>query len=249
MVAAVTLRRSVAVLAAILLAPVTAHAGPPYVTDDPEPVEFRHWEFYLATQHSITRDAATGTAPHVEVNYGAWPGLQLHAIVPLAYVRPSGGPTSYGVGDIELGAKIRFLDEGQWRPMVGTFPQFEVPTGDAARALGTGHLRVLIPLWLQKSFGAWTTYGGGGLWVNPGQGNRNYGYVGWQVQRRISRVATIGTEAFYTTPDQVGGDANLRFNLGLVLDLGEHHHLLFSAGRGIAGGVLFQGYAAYQLTL
>jgi hypothetical protein len=28
----------------------TAQAGPSYETDDPEPVDFGHWEFYLATQ-------------------------------------------------------------------------------------------------------------------------------------------------------------------------------------------------------
>ena len=250
MLAAMSLRRSIAALAVVIpLAPATAHAGPPYVTDDPEPVEFRHWEFYLATQHFITRNAANGTAPHVEVNYGAWPGLQLHVIAPLAYARPSGGSTSYGVGDIELGAKLRFIDEGAWRPMVGTFPQLEVPVGDAARGLGTGHWHAFIPLWLQKSFGAWTTYGGGGVWINPGTGNRNYGYFGWQVQRRLSPLATIGAEVFYTTPDQVGGDANLRFNVGLVLDFTEHHHLLVSAGRGIVGDMLFQAYTAYQITI
>ena len=250
MVATITLRWSIAALAAaIVFAPATGHAGPPYVTDDPEPVEFRHWEFYLATQHSITRAAASGTAPHVEVNYGAWPGLQLHVIAPLAYARPSGGPTFYGVGDIEVGAKFRFIDEGRWWPMVGTFPQFELPTGDAGSGLGTGHLHVLIPLWLQKSFGPWTTYGGGGLWVNPGAENRNYEFVGWLLQRRLSHLATLGAEIFYTTPDQVGGDASLRFNLGLVLDLTEHHHLLLSAGRAMLGDSLFQGYLAYQLTI
>ena len=50
----------------IIFAPATVYAGPPYVTDDPEPVEFRHWEFYLATQHFATRTAASGTAPHIE---------------------------------------------------------------------------------------------------------------------------------------------------------------------------------------
>ena len=250
MMAAITLRWPIAVLAAAaLLAPANGHAGPPYVTDDPEPVPFRHWEFYLATQHSITRAAASGTAPHVEVNYGALPGLQLHVIAPLGYARPSGGPTSFGVGDIEIGAKLRFVNEGEGWPMLGTFPQFELPTGDAARGLGTGHLHVFIPLWLQKSFGAWTSYGGGGLWVNPGQGNRNYGYVGWLLQRRLSQLATLGTEIFYTTPDQVGGSANLRFNIGIVLDFTEHHHLLLSAGRSIVGDTIFQGYLAYQLTL
>ena len=26
---------------------IVAWAGPPFVTDDPEPVEYRHWEIYL----------------------------------------------------------------------------------------------------------------------------------------------------------------------------------------------------------
>jgi len=69
------------------------------------------------------------------------------------------------------------------------------------------------------------------------------------MQRRLRERAALGTEVFYTTPDQVGGEANLRFNVGLVLDLSDHHHVLVSAGRGIVGDGLFQGYAAYQLTL
>jgi hypothetical protein len=241
--------RTVSLIIAALLAPAAGLAGPPYITDDPEPVEYGHWEFYLATQHSVTRDGASGTAPHFEVNYGALPGLQLHVLAPLAYARPSGGTTSYGPGDVELGAKLRFLDENQRQPMVGTFPMFELPVGDEGRGLGTGRLHVFVPLWLQKSFGPWTTYGGGGFWVNPGAGNRNYGYVGWLIQRRLSKLATLGTEIFYTTPDQVGGAANLRFNVGLVLDLTEQHHLLFSAGRSLGGDNTFLGYAAYQLTL
>ena len=234
---------------AILLLPASGYAGPPYVTDDPEPVEFRHWEFYLATQHAVTHAAASGTAPHIEVNYGALPGLQLHVIAPFAYAHPSDGSTYCGVGDIELGAKLRFIDENTWRPMVGTFPQFELPVGSESKGLGTGHLHVLIPLWLQKSLGSWTTYGGGGYWLNPGEGNRNFGYVGWLIQRRLSDRASLGAEVYYSTPDHVGGGANLRFNVGVVIDLTTQRHLLLSAGRGIVGEGLFQGYAAYQLTL
>jgi hypothetical protein len=244
-----SLRATVAVAAtAVLLLPVMAKAGPPYTTDDPEPVEYRHWEFYLATQHELTHDAATGTAPHIEVNYGAVPNLQLHLIAPLAYSRPSGGPTMYGSGDIELGAKLRFVQESEWLPMVGMFPQLELPAGSESRGLGTGHVHVFIPLWLQKTFGPWTTYGGGGYWLNPGAGNRNFWSVGWQVQRRLSDLAALGTEVFYTTADRIDGSGNLRFNVGLVLDLTEHHHLLFSAGRSIVGENVFQGYFAYQLT-
>ncbi|HJX65317.1 MAG TPA: hypothetical protein VJ860_15350 [Polyangia bacterium] len=242
------LRRILIAIAAWLV-PTQAQAGPPYTTDDPETVEYHHWEFYLATMDEITRDDATGTAPHIEINYGAVPNLQLHMIAPLAFARPSGGPTRYGPGDIELGGKFRFVQEGAWLPMVGTFPLLEVPVGSESKGLGTGHLHAFFPLWLQKSFGPWMTYGGGGYWINPGEGNRNYWYVGWLVQRRLASRATLGTELFYTTPDRVDGNGDLRFNVGLVVDLTEHHHLLFSAGRSIVGDSLLLGYFAYQVTL
>ena len=239
----------VSVAAVGLFSPAPAHAGPPYVTDDPEPVDYRHWELYLASQYELTHDGATGTAPHVEINYGAAPNLQLHLIAPLAYSRPSGGLTQYGFGDIELGAKFRLVQEGKRVPMVGTFPLFELPTGSEASGLGTGHLRVFIPLWIQKGFGPWLTYGGGGYWLNPGEGNRDFWYVGWLIQRQLSKRAALGAELFDTTADRVGGSGNLQFNVGLVLDLTNHQHLLVSAGRGLVGESRFQAYFAYQLTI
>ena len=53
---------------------------------------------------------------------------------------------------------------------------------------------------------------------------------------------------FYTTPDRVDGDANLRFNVGFVLDATDHHHVLVSVGRSIAGDSQLLGYVAYQWT-
>ena len=47
-----------------------ALAGPPFLTDDPEPVDYQHWEFYIASQHTETGDGWSGTAPHIELNYG-----------------------------------------------------------------------------------------------------------------------------------------------------------------------------------
>ncbi len=239
----------VALAAVAALAPAIAHAGPPFVTDDPEPVEYRHWEFYLASQDELTHEGTSGTCPHVEINYGAMPNLQLHLITPLSYSRPAGGPALFGPGDIELGAKLRFVQEGAHVPMVGIFPQLELPAGSEARGLGTGRLHALLPVWLQKSRGPWTTYGGGGYWLNPGTGNRNYWLAGWLLQRSLSRSAIVGAEIFSTTADQVGGRGQLRFDIGSVVDLTEHHHLMGSAGHSIAGDNAWQAYVAYQLTI
>ncbi len=236
-------------LAAAGALPSPALAGPPYVTDDPEPVEFRHWEVYLATIDQWTRqDGFTGTAPHVEVNYGPVPDVQLHVIAPLAWASPpGGGGAQYGYGDTELGMKLRFVREGDWTPQVGTFPLVEVPTGDASRGLGSGQTQVFLPLWVQKSFGPWTTYGGGGYWLNPGTGNRNWWYVGWLVQRQVARGLSIGAEVFHGSSRQEGRPGDTRFDVGMVLDVSELHHVLFSAGRAFDTAAA-QAYLAWQLT-
>ncbi len=243
--------QALALLAALLLAPATAWAGPPYTTDDPEPVDYHHWELYLASAVGHDRDGWSGTAPHFEVNYGAAPNLQLHLIAPMTFNAPDhGGTRQYGYGDTEVGAKYRFIqeDEGGWRPMVGTFPLIEIPSGEASRGLGTGHAQFFLPLWVQKSIGKWSTYGGGGYWITPGPGNRNWWYLGWQVQRQVLDNLAIGAEIFHETAKAADGRRETRFNVGLVYDFTENHHLLFSAGRGIQGPNELTTYLAYQFT-
>ncbi|HEV2472203.1 MAG TPA: hypothetical protein VGS41_06025, partial [Chthonomonadales bacterium] len=55
-------------LTLLAAAPAAAAAspGPPYVTDDPEPVDLHHWEVYLAAiyANAQTPVGASGTAPH-----------------------------------------------------------------------------------------------------------------------------------------------------------------------------------------
>ena len=227
-----------------------AVAGPPYVTDDPEPVEYRHFEFYLATQGGYDRERNLSfTAPHVEVNYGAVEDLQLHLIAPITYARPARGTAAYGYGDTELGTKFRFLHEGDTRPQIGVFPLVEIPTGDSARGLGAGEFQVFLPLWVQKSAGPFTSYGGGGYWVNPGPGNRNWWFVGWHLEAKLGAVSP-GFEAFYGTSRREGEPGEGRLNAGTTIDLSDLHHLLFSAGRTLeVGAPAFQWYAAYQLTI
>ena len=116
----------------------TVLAGPPFLTDDPEPVEYRHWEVYLASQHAKDKDGWSGTAPHFEVNYGALPNLQLHLIAPLAYVKPNDGSSHYGFGDLELGAKYRFIQETDWRPKWEPFQYLSCQQAVARVGWGAG---------------------------------------------------------------------------------------------------------------
>jgi hypothetical protein len=218
------------------------------VTDDPEPVDLHHWEVYLATQQNHNADGWSGTAPHLEINYGVIPDVQLHLIAPLAYDKPAGEHSHYGYGDTELGFKLRFVHETASVPQIGIFPLVELPSGNSARGLGNGKAQVFIPVWLQKKFGDWTTYGGGGYWINPGDGNRNYWYAGWLLQRKLTEKFSAGLEVQYRTTDTVGGRATTALNAGGIWDLSDTYHILFSAGHTVYGPSEFQGYAALQIT-
>jgi hypothetical protein len=226
-----------------------ALAGPPFVTDDPEPVDYQHWEFYVASIDSKLGGDWSGTAPHFEINYGAIPDIQLHLIAPLAYDSPPEGANHYGLGDIELGAKYRFIQETNWLPQVGTFPLLEVPSGSESDNLGNGHLQAFLPLWMQKSWGRWTAYGGAGYGVNSLSGNGNWGFGGAVLQNQILTNVLVGVEVYHQTKYQTDfPNQGTAFNIGTVIDFSEQHHLLISAGRAIDGPIGFQCYIAYQFT-
>ena len=103
--------RSKVVLAAVLFVAAfgRAWAGPPFLTDDPEPVPYRHWEFYLFGSMDDGPGVALYQGPAVGVNYGVVPSLQLHLAVPTAWSVPAQGPSAKRLGDAELGLKFRFL--------------------------------------------------------------------------------------------------------------------------------------------
>jgi hypothetical protein len=251
------------VLACSIFCATPGSAGPPFLTDDPEPVELGHHEFYTYSIGTSTKDGTTGFLPAFEFNYGVIPNGQIHIIAAAAFDRPASGPTTIGCGDTELGFKYRFIDEDKEgsRPQVGVFPLIELPTGDVNRGLGDGHLRVFLPVWVQKSFGDWTTYGGGGYWINQDErlGEKDYTFVGWLLQRKVTDNLMLGGEIFHGTAGILVGypsfdlnsKENTGFNIGGVYDFDDHNHLLFSAGRGLQNAAdtnQFSWYLGWQIT-
>lgn len=239
------------VLAALAGAP--AMAGPPFRTDDPEPVEVGHWEIFEFSSATHVGGDTGGTLSGIDANYGAAPELQLHAAFPITFDKPDGEGLVAGYGDTEFGFKYRFLteDEDGWRPQAAVYPAVDFPTGNATRNLGTGRPHVFLPLWLQKSFGPWTSFAGAGYWINPGPGNRGYWYFGWAIERPVAQNLSLGAELFRQTATTVGGKDQTGFDLGLVYDLSEHYHLMLSAGQGIQNRTTtnaFSYYASIQFT-
>jgi len=237
------------------LLPHSANGGAPFRTDDPVPVDLGHYELFVFSTGKAASGQTFGFLPAFEFNYGLIPEGQFHVQVPLAFDQVSGGATRFGFGDAELGFKYRFLKEDKdgWMPQIGTFPLLQVPTGDESRGLGAGHVRAFLPIWVQKGFGDWTAYGGGGYWINHGAGtdDQDYWFLGGVLQRKITEKLSLGGEIFHQTADKIGGKESTGFNLGLVYDIDKDRHVLISAGRGIQNASetnRFSWYIGYQIT-
>lgn len=223
-----------------------AWAGPPFQTDDPDPVAYKHFEMYAFELTDATGRNEGGTfleIPGYEVNYGAAPNLQLHLVfTPAANFAPHNDPVNYGLTDTEIGFKYRVIKESKWFPETGIFPFFELPSGDADKGLGVGKTWYRMPLWFQKSWGAedheWTTYGGGGETIVPQDGYRNFPFAGWLIQRQLNKKLTLGGELFGHGAE---GEAATAASSATMADLGglfefkDGFDLLFAVGRSIHG--------------
>lgn len=211
--------------------------GPPFQTDDPVPTKLHYFELYAFGLLGRAPAATVLLAPASEFNWGAAPNLELHVLA-FGATLFSGGRSASGLGDIEAGVKYRFLTETKYRPQVAVTPNLEFPTGNQARGLGNGQLWASLSVWAQKSFGLWTTYGGGGVVVNRAQGRRTFPFGGWVLQRKINNKLTLGGEAFAH-----GGMERLFMNSrrSVLLDFGGFYNfnpgfsLLFAGGHSVAG--------------
>lgn len=221
---------AIVVLAAF---PCLAWAGPPFLTDDPEPTETGHWEIYAPAFDAAGKGRDYEGAAGAELNYGAAPNVQVTVGLPVSYVHGSGGLES-GRGDLEVSVKYRFFHDEAKGISVAAFPGLTLPT--ASHGLGAGRVTALFPVWAQKDAGPWSVFGGGGYAINPGPGNRNYWTAGLAVSRQISERLLIGVEADRQGADTDNGRASTSLGIGAILQLKKPFRILASAGPTYADG-------------
>jgi len=225
-----------------------ALAGPPYVSDDPEPTDFGHFEIYLFEDGTTAR-GGTGGEAGIDFNYGAAPNLQLTAVVPLGYAAPAGGPGSVNLGNIELAAKYKFLHQEDVGLDVAFFPRVFLPSGSPA--VGERHASLLLPFWLSRDWGAWSAFGGGGCTLDHGGEAQNSCLVGAALARQVLPDLQLGLEVYHQTANTRGGRNFTGLGGGAIYDLNEHYHLMASFGPGLQNAGengRLSWYTALQLT-
>jgi hypothetical protein len=89
------------------------------VSDDPEPTDY---EIYTFNSGTAVRGDCAG-ASGIDFNYGAAPDLQLTANVLMGFDSPASGESAFGLSNVELAAKYRFLHQDSFGLDVSVFPR------------------------------------------------------------------------------------------------------------------------------
>lgn len=222
-------RRIVIALSALaaLLAPTAAWAGPPFLTDDPEPTDTGHWEIYAPVVEMAGHRGDVEGSAGVEINYGAAPDLQITVGLPVAFAHDAAG-WRWGAGDVEVSAKYRFYHDEAAGFSIAAFPGLSLPT--ATNGMGAGRVTALVPVWAQEDVGPWSLFGGGGYAINPGAGNRDYWTGGVAVTRQLNPKLLVGLEADRQGADTVDGRASTSLGCGVIYQLKAPFRLLASGG-------------------
>jgi len=224
-----------------LLLPTVAYAGPPFLTDDPEPTETGHWEVYAPLVEAAGSGRDYEGAVAAEINYGLVKDVQLTVGLPVAFERAA-GQTHVGTADLEASLKYRVYNDAASGIQIAVFPGITLPTGSSR--MSAGHVTALLPVWAQKNAGAWSVFGGGGYAINPGGGNRDFWTGGVALAREVSERLTVGLEANVEGPSEIGSSVTTILGLGSTYDLPGPLRLLASAGPSFGNGNGFHAFMA-----
>jgi hypothetical protein len=192
------------------------------------------------------RDGMSGAAG-VDLNYGGAPDLQLTMVLPMEFDRPAAGPSVAGFGNVELAAKYRILHQDAFGWDVAVFPRVFLPS--ASPLVGDRHASFLLPVWVEKDFGKWSTFGGGGCALNNGGDSRDYCLMGWVLTREFTPVLHIGAEIYHQTADTRGRRATTGIDVGGTYDLSDNYHLMATFGPGIQNAAETNRYSWYTAVL
>ena len=200
-----------------ITAPQRTLAGPPFETDDPVPVPCHHIEIDAAEARQGS-DTAPAT-PTIEFDYGPTQDVELSIAAQS--------------GELQLGSALRFVTETTTRPQISFLPSITFRSD--------GSSETFLPLWIQKSWGPWTVFGGSGI-------SQNTVFSGVALQHDLRGGSAIGLEVFHTSARSSLGETRTNFNLGYTGQIGEDHAILLALGRSLvrsSAGISF--YAGYQL--
>ncbi len=229
--------------------------SPPLVTDDPETPGAGGWEINVVSTIESGRDGTEIEAPLFDVNYGFMKNDQFKLEVAVTSVDESDDKNHWGISDLLIGYKYRFIDESDPLGLaVSFYPQVDCPTGNRHTGIGSGVTEVQIPFQFGKH------YFDEKLYVNPEVGynvvvennhlnNWRFGLAAsWAFTERFEVMGEVGGLVFRKNVEP----SDPFFNVGFEYVLTKQVALLASAGRSFrdrgTGTAQFTGLLGFEFT-
>ncbi len=226
-----------------------ALAGPPFITDDPNPLDYHHLNIIPSISLGKNTTLTTLGLPNLELDYGVKPKVEINLIVSHSLNVNKATPTTQGLADTQLGVKYLVIMETRTLPQLAFAPIFTLPAGDSNKGLGNGQVGILIPLWLQKTWGSWSSYGGGGYTINTGKDMHNFFMGGIVIQKALTESWILGAELFGQGTSSINNDAFAQITVGGYYLFNPNFNTMLSLGCSILGQSQTYGFFGFTWTI
>ncbi len=237
----------------LLLVPwaLPAHAGPPFLTGDPDPVDRGHWEVSVGLADERRPGEHLYKLPTFEINYGVAEGFELS--YESSWVRKSGdgAPARSGYDNSIVGLKWRILEEEKHGVTLALKPEWEFRTPRSAavrNGLAEDENAFALDLRMQRAVGP-VQLGVAVAGIAPTKSASGWEY-GVFIKKETEKGHTFGAELHGSSTKDIAA-RELIVNFGAQVKMTESGKLLVGLGRELRNReepkIDLRGYVGWQL--
>ncbi len=199
------------------------------ITDDPGTPGAGHWENNFAFTVDNTPAEHLYETPVADINYGWGERIQLKIEIPWLVVQDPNSPVKTGIGNIDPGVKIRFLDEDSSGINLSTYPQYRLNYTNISSTLFGNQF--FLPIEASRTFGKLDLDVDCGFdFVQDARGQWQYGMVAGYF---LSHSQTIQLLAELHAISETGMATELLLNIGCTIKLSNDLNFLGSLGKNL----------------
>ncbi len=209
-----------------------AQGAPPFFTNDPGTPGPKSWEINLLGAFERRADDRASAAPAFDIKYGIGDRCEIGYQIAHLNTRSRGAPRLTGWSNSLVGAKWRFLDEGEKGYLASIYPQVEFNNPHSATVRRSGLVdsdtTVTLPIQAQRSLGDITVFAEVGHIIHLHRSDEWFG--GIAVGRSIGKKVAVGFEVHGHGSEHLAR-SHLLANLCANLAVNEHNGILIALGR------------------
>jgi len=187
--------------------------------------------------HAAAGDHAAGTPVTARVGLAEWIEARIGTDGFLA--QRSESATGTGVGNMQLGAKLRLWADPGGLPVLSILPTVNVPTASADKGLGSGSADFTVAVLTGRDFGRHAhvdvNYGIGAIGVGQGQPHFVQHLVSVSASAAVTDNWNPYVEAYWFSREDVDGAAAVAMDAGAIYELGGRYALDGGVQFGVTG--------------